>query len=432
MARPRWLTLSLGKRRDAILGSLALALLLVGLTVYVFYPAWSGSRHWRQAEAALEDRDFDRAVVHLRKYVNANPSSGEGYFLLARTLRRAGRFDEAQIELSEARRLGWVPEQIELEGLLAQVQRQGARGPELKLLSQYLAAKHPDDRVILEALFLGDRSALELHQARHWLDVWVERYPDDWAPRLWRGQLLESFTHFDMARDDYLKLRELKPDSDEALLRLGLLALNNRANYAEAESYLRQYLERHPDDTQALLGLARARRDQGELKAAADAAQKVLARQPDHPEAVLLVGTLKAEEGQSEEALDWLRRAERLGADPQAVHFQLARVLTRLNRPTEAQTHERKFQELEKASQAVDKALSALLQDPRNPDIYLEVARQYLVMGQETQAERWFAAALTNDPAHRKTHEALAEYYTRRARPGDEQLAAQHRRLAAP
>src|SRR5436305_1424325 len=81
-----------------------------------------------------------------------------------------------------------------------------------------------------------------------WLNFWAERHRDDWLPRLWRGEILESFGHFEEATADFKRLLELRPDRDVALLRLGLIALADRGRYADAQRYLGRYLEKHPDD----------------------------------------------------------------------------------------------------------------------------------------------------------------------------------------
>jgi tetratricopeptide (TPR) repeat protein len=421
---------TVAKRRDLLLGVPALVLLLAGLTGYVYYPTWKASRHWKQAGQALESRDFAQARLDLENYLAIHPAKAEARFLLARTLRRAGQFDKARTALARAARLDWVPEQIELEETLQQVQERGVHGSELERLTAYVYAGHPDARLILEAMVQGDRDNLRLDQARKWLNLWVERFPDDWLARLWRAEHFQAFSHLDEARTDYLKLLELRPDYDEAHLRLGLLALANRSNVAEAETHLKQYLARHPDHAEAELGLARVRRDQGDLDAAAAAVKKVLDRHVDHAEAALLGGTVEAELGRYETALPLLGRAEAGGADPQATHFQLARVLKQLGKAAEAEAHERRFQELQKAEPALEKALLALLHEPGDAARHFDVGRLYADTGRGAKAERYFLAALRIDPAHRPSHEALAEFYARSDRPEHASLAELHRRLA--
>jgi tetratricopeptide (TPR) repeat protein len=139
---PVWLR-SIGKRRDLMIGVPAVAVLLAALTAFVFYPAWKGGRHWQHAEQALAARDFAAASAQLRCYLEIHPTKAAAHFLQARTLRRAGRFAEAESALDQARRLDWVPEQLELEETLARVQRHGAHGEDLHRLVGFVDARHP-------------------------------------------------------------------------------------------------------------------------------------------------------------------------------------------------------------------------------------------------------------------------------------------------
>ncbi len=417
---PRW-------RRRRVVIALFCLLILGGLTAGVFYPSWVASRHWQNAQAALGRFDLTGACDHLRAYLATTPSSAEGHFLLARTLRRAEDYSAANQHLREAERLGWIPELIELERLLQQVQRSGTRGPPGELLKTFAEARHPEDKFILETLFKADRGTLNLNQATVWLNVWVERYPDDWLPRLWRGELLESFAHFDEARADFLRLLELKPDHTEALLRLGLIALYNRGNYAEAQSYLKQYLEKRPDHPEALLGLARCQKGVGELDAAAATVQRVLDKQPRHGEAAWLLGSIESDRGRPKEALRWLKLAEANGADPRNTAHQLSLVLRRLGKTEEAATYARTFEDLNEANRKLEKGLLAILKEPHNPALRHEIGTIYLRLGKQEKGVKWFLSALHEDPTYAPTHKALADYYEKKGDPQFLRQAAFHR-----
>jgi Tfp pilus assembly protein PilF len=51
----------------------------------------------------------------------------------------------------------------------------------------------------------------------------------------------------------------------------------------------------------------------------------------------------------------------------------------------------------------------------------------FLKNGQDKEGLRWLASALQEDPAHRPTCQALADYYSRQ---GDAEAAERFRRLA--
>src|SRR5438105_1574794 len=61
-----------------------------GVGYFVIYPYALAAYHGRQAERALEARDFPRAKEHLARVLEVRPRSGETQFLLARTCRRSG------------------------------------------------------------------------------------------------------------------------------------------------------------------------------------------------------------------------------------------------------------------------------------------------------------------------------------------------------
>ncbi len=293
----------LASRRDLSLGVPAVVVLLAALTAWVYYPAWRGQRHWNQAEQALQRMDLPGACGHLRAYLDLRPEDAEGHFLLARTLRRASRFDEAVIQLREARRLDWVRESIELEELLLRVQQHGVRGADKDRLLAWLQAGHHEDKILLEAMFLGDRSVLNFTQAGQWLGLWIERYPDDWPPRVWRAALWESVGQFTRGRADWLRALEIKPDLAEPLLHLGQIALTEGSRYDEAEDYLSRYLAVRPGHPEALLGLARCARGRGDVARARELLLQLLAADPDHAGAALLLGSIENAAGNDDEAL---------------------------------------------------------------------------------------------------------------------------------
>jgi tetratricopeptide (TPR) repeat protein len=421
------------RRRSVWFGLLALGLIAASAGLaYWFYRVDQEATRLRQlADKDLERQDLPAASAHLRSYLAVVPASADGRFLLAQTLRREGKYDEAEHELAEASRLGWDPEAVRREQVLARLQRWGVRersGAELTALAQAPAA----DRPLWEALYRGDLAARNWDRAGFWLYLWLERWPDDWAPRLWQADLLERFKNYDRARADYLRVLELRPDDPRALLKVGLIAVANRGDYDEAEAYLKRCLEREPGNAEATLGLARCAYARGDLPAARAGAQAVLAGNPRHAGAALLLGMIDAEAGRDEEALAPLRVAEAEGADPLRVHFQLAQALRRLGRADEADKHSRLYSELREAHRAREAAVRAAEQEPHNADRQYEVGRLSMVVGEEDAAARQFLSALKLDPGHRPSHAALADYYARQSDPDAAALAEHHRRLAQP
>src|SRR5947209_3750170 len=117
------------RHRVVHLGLLALGLLaaVAGVVTYVRHSARETARLREQADKALDRQDLTAAAAFLRSYVDADPASADGYFLLAQTLRRDGKFDEAERALAEAKRLGCKAHLVSREAYLARFQRRGVR-----------------------------------------------------------------------------------------------------------------------------------------------------------------------------------------------------------------------------------------------------------------------------------------------------------------
>jgi tetratricopeptide (TPR) repeat protein len=412
------------------LAVLGLTLVVAGAVAFVRHNR-AVERHRGLADQALDRLDLPAAAGHLRDYLTSRPDSPDAHFLLARTLRRDGQFDEAERHLAEAQRLRWDPEAVRRETFLLGLQRSGVRerpGDELLAMVQ---DPNPD-RALLETLYRGDAAIRNWDRAALWLHIWLQDYPDDWPPRLWQAEILERFRKYDRARADYLRVLELRPDYPRALLGVGLIALTNRGDYAEAEAYLGRYLALDPGHAEARVGLALCQYGRGDLAGAREGALGVLGENPRHAGAALLLGKIEAEAGRDEEAVRWLKVAEAGGADPQGVSYQLAQVLRKAGRAAEADAYERRFTELRDARRGLEAATRAAEREPGSADRQYEVGRLHLLVGEHDQAAQWFTKALKQDPAHRPSHAALADYYARQADPQAAARAEFHRRRAQP
>src|SRR5262249_49954161 len=153
-------------------------------------------------ERALQTYDFSKARAHLLLCLDAWPKSPEVHFLLARTARRSGDYEEAKLRLAKCEEHGGIPENIELERLLQRAQRAELAGIEA-LLWTYVRRDHPDKTMILEAMTTGYMQTFRLPQAVETLNLWLEREPENVQALFWRGQAMDHLRRYSEARESY-------------------------------------------------------------------------------------------------------------------------------------------------------------------------------------------------------------------------------------
>src|SRR5262249_37112326 len=157
-------------------------------------PYIRGRAAWRDARAALDDRDFVRARECLERCLAISPQDPAAHFELARTLRRAGQAEEAARRLDRAEQLGQPFPAVELERLLAQAQAGYMRPLEEGL--DRIGYAPEDDPLIREALVVGYLQGHFLDRAFQVSSRWVADRPEDWQGHYWQGRVLQSGLQF--------------------------------------------------------------------------------------------------------------------------------------------------------------------------------------------------------------------------------------------
>jgi tetratricopeptide (TPR) repeat protein len=343
---------------------------------------------------------------------------------MARTCRRTDDQTGWQIHMHQAEVLQWSKEELARESLYMRAQAGDLTGVEPTLFA-WLAASHPDEQLILEALVYGYLCSQRINEAVHWTGVWIDRHPDDWEPYLLRGQAWQMNRSQRRAIADYQHALDRKPDHAEARLRLAD-ALMLDGNFTEALEQFQKYRDRHPDDPAGLLGVANCQYSLGKPEEARAALQALLARQPEHAAACFLEAKLEKDAGHFPEALDWLRRAEKLAPHETDISSLMASVLRELGQNDEAAQYERKLDDLRGQLKRLDDLRKQVKADPDNVGLRHQAGVLCLELGQDEEAARWFASVLRLDPNHVPTHLALADYYQKQ---GDVRRAEQHRRF---
>lgn len=378
-----------------------------GVGYFVIFPFFSVTYHQREAERAADARDFARAKQHLSAALRIWPHSGDTLLRLARTSRRSGDADAAESYLKQARdRLpddsGWRLEQTLLQ---AQV---GAVHLAEETLRKYLASSHPDDTYIFEAMVAGNLEAKSPQDAYQWACRWLERHPDDWQARYWKGLAYEAGMRQDLAAEEFQKVLEQKPGHLESHLHLAQ-ALAAKGRFAEAAPHLNEYLRAAPENAAALFGLARCQRSLGDGEAARQTVERLLTAQPENAGGLLLRGQLDLDADHPAEALTWLRRARERTPNDLEANQSLAAALRLTGQSGAAEGYDRRAQEIRRDLKRMDELTKEIVSRPKDVGPRYEAGVVSTRLGRQVEAASWLVSVLLLDPKHAPSRKALAE-----------------------
>ncbi len=412
------------------LGRLAILIGIVGVLALGGW--WAGrqlwAEHlWRQAENAVEARDFAEGRRQLQRYLAIRPEDGDGHFLMARTCRRAQDFQGCLDHLAKCRSLRYDPRTIELEHLMMQAQSGDLRDSEARLLA-LLQDLHPQEVLILEALTRGYLQVHRLREAHIWAGRWFDRHPEDHHALLWRALSSELARQYGVAIADYRKVLQIEPDSPDARLRLANV-LFLEGQFEEAAEHYQAYLQLVPEPSDALMRLAQCQRSLGNLPAAKASVDRHLAAYPDSPSGLLVRAQIDMDEEQPQAALERLRKAEKRAAEEPDVIHSLALVLRRLEKDEEAARYENRLREVRAKFDRLDEISRQILAKPNDLALRVEAANLLMAVGREREALRWLVSVQQMSPRYRPMLAAFADFYQRAGR---RDMAEHYRRLAGP
>jgi tetratricopeptide (TPR) repeat protein len=346
---------------------------------------------------------------------------------LARTCRRAKELAGWQKHLARAELLQWPRAQIDLERRLERAQS-GDLGKVAARLEAALETPSPEDVVVFEALARGYLENDWVERALNLANLWLERHPDDWEARYYRGLALQRKPpKTKEAIADLKRALELKPGQSDVLWALADLYMGND-KLEEALPLYESYLESDPANTDALFQLANCQLTSlGEPDKARLTLNKLLAIEPNHVMALYLQAKVELADGLPEKALEWLRRAERLAPHDPYIVQNLMAVLHDLKRTEEADKYQKLAGEIGQWEGQLIQAKMECRNQPDNAMPRYQAGMLSLKLGQESEAATWFQRALWIEPDHPPTHAALADYWEKHSNP---QRADYHRKKA--
>jgi tetratricopeptide (TPR) repeat protein len=408
------------RRHPWLCGVLGCILLVAGYAIYRHIDA---EIHCRRAEEALArslrvkgPAPLAEARSHLASCLRVWPNNGRVHFLMAQAARRAGDLDDAARSLRRAEKAGWVVEAIDLEKTLAGVQQGDLERAEPVLVS-FVQRDHPDKLLILEALAQGCRRTYQLPRALAHLDTWLLAQPDSVRALLWRGETLLLLGRTSDALADYRHAVEIDPQEDEARLKAAELFLGLHQSQ-EASTHFTELLNRHPDQIEALFGLARCRVEQGDTAGAVRFLDRLLSLQSNHAGALAERGKIALDGGSPQDAEKWLRRAARLAPFERATLYTLCRCLTVNGHTKEAEEWSVRIQRMDEDRKRLDELRTAVMKAPHDASLRSEMGVILLRNGQDKEGVRWLESALREQPGYGAARQALEEHYRRSGEAG--------------
>jgi len=385
---------------------------LLALIAILSYPAVEYVRyswHWRKAQSAIAAHHFHDAQNHLDICRRAWPDSGETAFVAARTARRAGDLQTAEARLADARRLEWVPQQLDLESALLEVQH-GNYAAVVGYLLSCVRREHPDSLLILEALEPAALRALDLPLAKECLDFWVKLDPANPQPHLDRGDLHERFLQKNDAVAEYRLAVQSAPDNPQSRLRLAKL-LTELKIFDEAAPHYDWLLQHDPDNPAVQLGVARCRFEAGRKDEATKILDKLLLADSTNGAAMSLRGQIELDAGRAPEAERWFRDALKHLPNEVEVLYNLGLSLNVQGKKDEAEVIKKRREATETDLTEVAEFMKKIAQNPGDAEPRRQVAIRMIRNGLATEGKRWLELAIRVDPRHIPSYESMQKYY---------------------
>ncbi len=344
-----------------------------------------------------------------------NSSNEKVLYLLGRLNRRIGKLDESLDQLALAEKLGFDAGEIRHQRQLALFQRGHLdQSPELNRL---LRSDLPDDQAyeVYESLAKGYLFSYRFKDAMQLLDFWIQWRTTATDPRIWRAGIWEQTDSWGRAIEEYREILKIDPGHLEARLGLARLLMTRFNKPDEAASELKRCLEIAPNDAACLIGMAACQRQ----LAHGDEAERLLRQVLASPEtsdslkisAKLELGQVLMDQQKADEATTLLREVVDKMPQDSTAHYALGTALAAGGQHEEAQREFSKSRELVEQYARLSAITQELVNNPANPELRWEAGDIMMKQGLTGEGAAWMSTALMYDPAHQKTHRALAEYY---------------------
>ena len=373
-----------------------LALGLVGYAGFRAFRFYQVERSITRIRTLLSAGENAQARSLALEIVGIRPSA-ETWFFACRTAWLTGRFADARDDLHTAQRLGWPTPLCQLELLLIDAGSGKFAEVEPVLLAA-LASKLVHDPELYAALVHGYSAAFRFESALHCLEAWVDDFPDDIRPRLWRPEVNRRLERdSDGSLEDYRRALAIDPDRYEA--RLGTAEIHfDLDEHEKARRWYLDCLARKPDDLTARFGLARCQYRLGANEEAVSSFQQVLEGEPLNALAMLEIAKIDLEEGRVDRGVERLRKVvaiEPHGADG---WYQLSLGLARSGQRDQAAAAVEQYKRITIFNDRFETRRKELESDPNNLEVLHAIVADFLDLGIEKEAVFWARRILQIDP----------------------------------
>ncbi|MEW4569986.1 tetratricopeptide repeat protein [Tautonia sp. JC769] len=381
-----------------------------------------------EVAAAIASGELDEAQRLVDRWLSRGSKDPDALAWAARVALARDRPTEAFDFARRAQQAGLDRSALrDVEGVaLARAGRLAEAEP---LLRTHLAESDRPDPVAARALAEIGMATFRFGAAREALARWRRDAPNDPEPWLMEAEISDRIgDEYTVIASHYREALKRDPSLDGVLLRLAE-TIRRSGNYSEAVESFETYLERHPDDPDALAWSGLNQLGMGEVPSAERLLQQALAQDPDHLEAIKGLGRLYQQTGNIAEALTYFDRAAELDPEQADIPYQQSLLLARLGRREEAERMRERSERLREQAAEIERLRDALVRDPNNADLQFETARWLIEHGHAEEGVRWAEKAIATVPGHRPSCLLLAEHYEATDQPD---LASFYRFKAAP
>ena len=392
----------------------ALIVIVLGfvLVCYGAYRGWNyyqTNSRYQTALQTVERRDWKRAREQLKELIQQSPTP-DHYLLAARTERRLENLSEAKKLLDLCQRLqGSETDAIKIERALIRIHE-----GELLEVEQFLResiTKNESHAVeILDLL----SAALEVNyrdaEAQRCLDELLQRQPEHFDALVRRGRTARNLGWQEDAIQYYQKALRLRPEVDNVRIILAE-TLVNYGHYDQAREQFEKLSQKQSQNPAVLFGLALSYLGTGESTKALQLFNQLIAANPKNWVALNERGKLAVQLDKPEAAVADLLLAESLGP-PDVAPTHLVSCLLLLGRQEEAQKYQEKVARIQAERKlATDLGDRIREQAPNDPELRYQLGTHLLRTGKQRDGVHWLRTAIEKDPKHRKSHEALLDFF---------------------